>query len=242
MSEGNLIANALSSEDEVFCPLLARIRKSYKEALQRIFPTAHLSFFVLSEEGIRKSLRCKVKLFCIKALEQRMAKNNIDFVCGKDSFRDIEPVVHSLRFYGSLTEFSEEGIEFDEERIEFSRLKYSGERNIEIINHGNREGPVKIRFTGPIVNPYIKNKTANEMIQIDEIIKEEEYLEIETEPGRRQIMLRKNGIVENGMHYLDIAYSFWKLKEGKNLMEIVDESPGEGSEATFEFYEEYFEA
>ena len=45
------------------------------------------------------------------------------------------------------------------------------------------------------------------------------------------------------MHYLDLAIEiFWQLEPGENNIEIGDESPGEGSEAFFEFYGRYLEA
>jgi hypothetical protein len=37
------------------------------------------------------------------------------------------------------------------------------------------------------------------------------------------------------MQYLDLNSTFWRLTSGTNLVELGDESPGEGSEASLEF-------
>ncbi len=166
----------------------------------------------------------------------------LEFVCPRPFFRSIEPTVNSVRYYAALTEFGEEGIELSEEGFEFSSIEHSGERTATILNDGNEAAPVRIRFTGPMVNPYIKNNTTDEVIRISQMIRAGEYLEIDTEPGRRQIRLVQNGAARNGMHYLDLASSFWQLVPGENVIEIGDESAGEGSEAFFEFYGHYLEA
>jgi len=166
----------------------------------------------------------------------------LEFVCPQPYFKSLEPVVSSVRYYASLTEFGEEGIEFSEAGFEFSSIEHLGERTASIVNDGNAAAPVRIRFTGPMVNPFIKNKTTGEIIRITQMIQQGEYLEIDTEPGRRQIRLFTNGAEHNGMHYLDLASSFFQLAPGENVIELGDESAGEGSEAFFEFYGHYLEA
>lgn len=180
--------------------------------------------------------------FAKKRWNEAWQRVRLEFVCPRPFFQSIEPVVSSVRFYASLTEFSEEGIEIPLEGFEFSSIEHSGERTATIVNDGNESAPVRIRFSGPMVNPYIKNNTTNEVIRIRQMIRAGEYLEIDTEPGRRQIRLFQNGAERSGMHYLDLASSFWQLAPGENLIEIGDESAGEGSEAFFEFYSHYLEA
>lgn len=216
-------------------------RKNISEAMNTRDNYGKLT--VKRDERIRNisAMPCQM-IFKKKRWNEEWQKVTLGFICEKPFFKNIEPIENRLRFYAWLTEFSEEGIEFNEEGLEFSRIENAGERTIEIINNGNVPAPIKIRFTGPVVDPYIKNKTTDETIRIDQIIKEGEYVEIDTEPGRRQIKLLRNGYLQNGMHYLDLESTFWKLKDGKNIVEIGDISPGEGSEALFEFYEHYLEA
>lgn len=180
--------------------------------------------------------------FAKKRWNEPWQRVRLEFVCPRPFFQSIEPVVNSVRYYASLTEFSEEGIEIPLEGFEFSSIEHSGERTATIVNDGNEPAPVRIRFTGPMVNPYIKNNTTNEVIRIRQMIQTGEYLEIDTEPGRRQIRLFQNGAEQNGMHYLDLASTFWQLAPGENEIELGDESAGEGSEAFFEFYGHYLEA
>lgn len=180
--------------------------------------------------------------FAKKRWDEGWQRLTLGFVCGQPCFKDMEPVVHEIRFYTSLTEFDEEGMEIGEEGIEFSSILATGNRMTTIVNHGNQPAPVRIRFTGPIVNPFIRNITTGEMLRISRIIMDGEYLEIDTEPGKRTLHLYQNGIKHNGMHYLDLASKFWKLVQGENVIEIGDESPGEGSEAFFEFHGRYLEA
>ncbi len=180
--------------------------------------------------------------FAKKRWNEPWQRVRLEFVCPRPFFQSIEPVVSSVRYYASLTEFGEEGIEIPLEGFEFSSIEHSGERTTTIQNDGNEAAPVRIRFTGPMVNPFIKNNTTDEVIRITQMIQTGEYLEIDTEPGRRQIRLFQNGVEQNGMHYLDLASSFWQLAPGENVIELGDESAGEGSEAFFEFYGHYLEA
>jgi hypothetical protein len=189
-----------------------------------------------------EALPASTPAFAKKRWNEAWQRVRLEFVCPRPFFRSIEPVVSSVRYYASLTEFGEEGIEFAEEGYEFSIIEHSGERTATILNDGNERAPVRIRFTGPMVNPFIKNRTTDEVIRITQMIQAGEYLEIDTEPGRRSIRLFQNGTERNGMHYLDLASSFWQLAPGENLIEIGDESAGEGSEAFFEFYGHYLEA
>jgi len=181
-------------------------------------------------------------VFAKKRWDQGWQQLKLGFACAQPCFEDMEPVVHEIRFFASLTEFGEEGMEIGEEGIEFSSILAAGNRVACIVNHGNQPAPVRIRFTGPIVNPFIRNATTGEMIRISRIIMDGEYLEIDTEPGTRTLRLCQDGIERNGMHYLDLASTFWMLAQGENVIEIGDESPGEGSEAFFEFRGRYLEA
>lgn len=189
-----------------------------------------------------EALPASAPAFARKRWNEAWQRVRLEFVCAQAYFKSIEPTVSSVRYYASLTEFGEEGIELPEEGFEFARIEHSGERTTTIVNDGNESAPVRIRFTGPMVNPFIKNRTTSEVIRITRMIRQGEYLEIDTEPGRRSIRLFTNGAEHNGMHYLDLVSSFWQLAPGENVIELGDESAGEGSEAIFEFYGHYMEA
>ena len=180
--------------------------------------------------------------FAAKAWNEGFQRFEARFICAQPCFMDVQPVTVRIEFYEEMMEVPDEGIEFVEEGIEVSMILYVGKRRATIENPGNMPTPVKIRFTGPIVNPFIRNATSGETIKIPRIIKEEEYIEIETTPGKREIRLYQEGTVYNGMHYLDLTSTFWTLCPGDNVIEIGDESPGEGSEASFEFSPRYREA
>jgi len=180
--------------------------------------------------------------FTGKAWNEEWQIIQAEFICPRPYFMDMTLVTVTVQFYEDMTELSEEGIEFNEDGREISMILFMGKRISTIENPGNVDAPVTIRFTGPIVNPYIRNQTIGETIRISRIIHEGEFIEIETMPGKREIHLCLDGVIQNGMHYLDLASRFWKLLPGENLIEIGDESPGEGSEASFEFYPHYREA
>ncbi len=180
--------------------------------------------------------------FTGKAWNEEWQIVRAEFICPRPYFKDMSPMTATVQFYEAMTEFSEEGIELAEEGREISMILFLGKRIATIENPGNVEAPVTIRFTGPIVNPYIRNQTSGETIRISRVINEGEFIEIETTPGKREIRLCLDGVIQNGMHYLDLASRFWKLLPRENLIEIGDESPGEGSEASFEFYPHYREA
>lgn len=166
----------------------------------------------------------------------------IELMCLRSYFRDTNTVTHTIRYYTTCLEFPEEGLEFTAEGLEIARVEHSGSRMSTILNEGNAPAPLHIRFTGPMTNPYICNRTTGQTVRIGHEIREGESLEINTEPGRRQIVLWQGNSSRNGMHYLDLSSSFFQLEPGENLVEIGDESPQEGSEAIFEYQSHYIEA
>ncbi len=165
-----------------------------------------------------------------------------EFICPSPCFMDLACTSTKITYYASLLSFAEEGMEIPEEGIAFSTIEHTGTRTKEILNAGNHRTPVMIRFSGPTLNPFIRNITTGETMRIIGTLQADEYMEINTEPGSRTIRLNKNGEESNGMHFLDLSSKFWQLEPGENMIEIGDESPGEGSEAAFEFYGRYLEA
>lgn len=181
-------------------------------------------------------------IFVKRSWSEAWQRFSVEFVCRQPYFIDIEPQVSEVAYFAALTEFSEEGIEFDEDGIEFATILHTGNRTKTINNQGNVAAPLRIRFSGPIVNPFIRNTTSGEILRISGIIAAGEYLEVNTEPVNRTITLHRHGIESNGMHYMDLLSTFWQLKPGENIIEIGDDSPGEGSEALFEFAGRHLEA
>ena len=181
-------------------------------------------------------------IFVKRSWNETWQRFSVEFVCRQPYFMDIEPQVSEVAYFAALTEFSEEGIEFDEDGIEFASIMHTGNRTKTINNQGNVAAPLRIRFSGPIVNPFIRNTTSGEILRISGIIAAGEYLEVNTEPGNRTITLHRHGIESNGMHYMDLLSTFWQLKPGENIIEVGDDSPGEGSEALFEFSGRHLEA
>jgi hypothetical protein len=165
-----------------------------------------------------------------------------EFICPNPCFLDMDSTSERITYYASLLTFAAEGIEFPEDGIEFSTIEHTGTRTQKIMNGGNHETPVLIRFSGPSLNPFIRNLTTGETMRILGALQANEYMEINTEPGSRKIRLFQNGEESNGMHFLDLSSKFWQLEPGENMVEIGDESPGEGSEAAFEFYGRHLDA
>lgn len=189
-----------------------------------------------------EAMPCSAPLFGTILRHQSWQRVTMQFLCTQPLFTDLEPTIISLHFYAAYSEVSEEGSAILEEGIELTRIEQSSSRTTMIENKGNQAAAVHIQFTGPMVNPYVKNLTTGEQVRISQVLQHEEYIEIDTEPGKRQIQIHQQGTARNGMHYLDLSSSFWKILPGKNTIEIGDESPGEGSEAVFSFYGTYLEA
>jgi len=212
---------------------------------EAMFPTEEFGALTITRYGRTSMIRAKPHrdpAFGHKRWNELYHKVGFEFFCEGIAFQDVVSRATSMRYYSTLMEFSEDGIEFRNEGLEFARIDSSGSRASVIENDGDYAAPLYIRFTGPMVNPYLRNASTGETIRISQTLYKGEYLEIDTTPGRRSIHIVKDGTTGNGMHYLDLASRFWTLKPGVNLIEIGDESPGEGSEAFFEFYPRYLSA
>lgn len=219
-----------------------RTRASIAEAL---LPAEGCGTLTVTRAGRTRCIEATPKIapiFSPPRWNEHWQKLKIEFVCGQVAFQDTAEETYDLLFYTTRTEFPEYGIEFPDGGIEFSRTEATRERSTMIVNRGNYPAPVRIRFTGPFVNPFLRNMTTGETIRIAQRLYEDEYLEIDTTPGKRSIRITQHDMQANGMHYLDLSSSFWMLAPGQNLIEIGDESPSEGSEAFFAYASRYLEA
>jgi hypothetical protein len=159
----------------------------------------------------------------------------LGFSCASPWFRESTTRKAEVRYYATRLSFPEAGIAFPEEGLAFSTLECEGTRSVTIENSGDVPAPVRIRFTGPTVNPFVANRTTGEEIRILDALAQDEWMDIDTTPGKRKVTITRGGVEGNGMQYLDLSSTFWKLRPGTNLVELGDESPGEGSEASLEF-------
>lgn len=81
---------------------------------------------------------------------------------------------------------------------------------------------VRIRFSGEVKNPKIKNLTTGKMVGVNRTFAKGEQLEISTLPGSKHITLwAENGQKTNLIKYRDVETSFdTQLQPGDNLMAV----------------------
>lgn len=80
---------------------------------------------------------------------------------------------------------------------------------------------IRIRFTGDVSSPRIKNMTIDQMIGVTYTFHRGETLEISTIPGSKKMMLYRNGVeAENMIKYRDTRTRWIQLQPGENQISL----------------------
>lgn len=108
-------------------------------------------------------------------------------------------------------------------------------KKIKIINDGDTETPVKIKFIGASVNPTIKNLTTGELIKIKKELKQGDILTIDTDEENKKVEI--NGI--NAFNYLSFDTELWNLKIGENEITYETDSGAKDAKVLIEYKNRY---
>jgi len=192
----------------------------------------------IMRDGIVRTIRAFPEhggVFSERAPGKTFQEARLGFLTVSPYFAAADTTSLEILYYESSMELPEEGIAFPEDGIELSRVNANGPRKVAVENPGDVPCPVRIQFTGPALNPFVANRTTGKAIKLERALSKDETVRLSTEPGARFLTLERNGTIENGMHCLDLASSFFLLACGTNVLEFGDESPGEGSEAQVSF-------
>lgn len=89
-------------------------------------------------------------------------------------------------------------------------------------NEGDTVSPLFIDLMGPLTNPKITNVTTGEFIEIVQIIPDGYSLEINTEKGKKSVVIVSDtGVRSNGFHYIDPDSTLFGLAIGENELEYT---------------------
>jgi hypothetical protein len=89
----------------------------------------------------------------------------------------------------------------------------------EVIVGGHVETPLEIEFQGPAKNPTVTNGTTREFIRVNQELKENEVLYINTAYGNKNVKIFGRGDPINAFNYIDLESTFFNLVPGKNIIE-----------------------
>lgn len=89
-------------------------------------------------------------------------------------------------------------------------------------NDGDTVSPLFIDLMGPLTNPKISNNSTGEFIAIVQNIQEGYSLEINTEKGKKSVVIiSPTGERSNGFHFIDPDSTLFGLAIGKNELEYT---------------------
>lgn len=99
-----------------------------------------------------------------------------------------------------------------------------GEKKKLIVNEGDVDTPIEVRFNGPALNPKITNLTTGEFIEIKRDLSSDDVLTINTDFGSKSVeIIRGNAVKENAFNYINLDSTFFKLQVGDNIIEYSSE-------------------
>ncbi len=99
-----------------------------------------------------------------------------------------------------------------------------------IVNDGDAPAPLYIEFYGPAVNPKIANKTTGEYIKVNQTLGENEFMRIDTTPGKKSVyFVQSDGTERNVFNWIDLESNFFQLIVGENEIEYSADSDIQGA-------------
>lgn len=135
---------------------------------------------------------------------------DIEFFAPNPYWRSI-----TLNSQNILSEVS--GLEFP---MEFSFEIESGETGVEVENDSDVSIPLLIRVFGELETFTITNETTGELIRVEDLISDDQYVEVNTEFGNKSVELYEDGdFKEDIFDRIDIdESSFFRLEKGINII------------------------
>ena len=106
---------------------------------------------------------------------------------------------------------------------------------INIINQGDVETPVRIKFMGPATNPKIIKRDTGEYIQVNRELVYGDTLVITTDFGAKRVEI--NG--QNVFNWIDLGSSFWQLDVGDNVIEYSSDDLVEPAAVSISYRNRY---
>ncbi|MBP2116587.1 hypothetical protein J2Z45_000135 [Cohnella lubricantis] len=137
------------------------------------------------------------------------------FTCPDPFWRDVEEATKDLKsLTGGLTFPLKLG-------TRFALIGYRGVFE----NEGDVETPIRIRYTGPAVNPVVENETTGEYIKINTTLAATDVLEITTAFGRKRVeVVAADGSRTNVFHWIDLGSTFFGLQPGENILKYSSDN------------------
>ena len=151
---------------------------------------------------------CVVDLFAQKQNAQ------ISILCPRPFFRNVADGVTDFTTVTSLLEFP---VEFPEEGIPFSEVATYAEKAV--LNAGEVETGVRIEFSarGTVQRPAFYNTTTGEGLVIDYTFQTGDAVVINTLPGEKSIILRRDGADINLLNAITLGSSWLRMTVGDNV-------------------------
>lgn len=196
-------------------PLVSNAEKTRNQMIAFFNPYYPLEISV-DYCGVKRMILCELDGF--KEKERNLWEPfecKIDFICEDPFFMDLEVTRIDLsKWEGGL-------------RFPFStpfKLKHRTEPILTIVNDGHVEAPMLMTFKGPAKRPKILNVTTGDFVQINKPLAFDENLVINTQDGRKSIVIDKNGVTSNAYHYINLDSKLdMKLCHGDNVLKYFND-------------------
>lgn len=118
---------------------------------------------------------------------------------------------------------------------------------VTVLNSGDADTPMKIRFYGPAVQPYILNLDTGEKIGVNQTLETGEYMDINTAYGKKSITITTldpesgQAVTHNAFHYIQAGCVFPMLHPGENRLRYGSGQEGSSLSAGVEIrYDERY--
>lgn len=151
-------------------------------------------------------------------------KVQISMICPNPLFRSVNETSTAHSIVTDLFEFE---MDIDEAGIEFSTCIMN--EPFEVYNAGSECGVmITMLFSGRKVdNPYIKNLTTGEILQINTTITEDSSIVINTNSGEKSIFWKRGTSEKNILQLMDSNSSWIRLRKGMNMFEYGTANGGD---------------
>lgn len=202
----------------------------YRRKLTKILNPQLKATLIYEYGDFTRVIDCRVDNAPIFNRKKLFENFTVQLICLDPFWRDINETRDDIATWTGNLEFGE--LELSDDGLELGYREPSVIVNV--TNNGDVKAGIRVLFraTGSVTNPEVLNIDTGEFIRINTTLEAGDELTLTTYYGKKQVSLKRSGIVSDAYRYLDIESTYIQLNLGDNLFRYTAESNADNLEVS----------